>query len=67
MLIMHFPLSVMYKYVGAEDGSLSLVKHQTTETIVAQLSKQSGPLVKSKKITKFCNNYKDIRPGGEGN
>lgn len=60
-------LGVMYKYVGSESGSLSILKQQTTEISIPQDNKKPGSLVKSKKITKYCNVYKDIRPGAEGN
>ena len=57
----------MYKYVGIDSTSASLLKHQTTEINTIQEQKLVGSLIKSKKITKFCNLYKDIRPGAEGN
>ncbi|XP_014274586.1 2-phosphoxylose phosphatase 1 [Halyomorpha halys] len=60
-------LGVMYKYVGIEATASSLLKHQTTEINIIQEQKLVGTLIKAKKITKFCNIYKDIRPGSEGN
>lgn len=66
-------LSVMYTYVGIEGNAASLLKNQTTEINIMdeinifRVQKLAGSLIKAKKITKFCNIYKDIRPGAEGN
>ncbi|XP_022203174.2 2-phosphoxylose phosphatase 1 [Nilaparvata lugens] len=59
-------LGGMYKYIGSEDGSGSLVRHSTGDFTTRSFSQSIRPDIKARRVMKVCNPPNMITAGSEG-
>lgn len=56
----------MYKYIGTEDVSISVLKHSSNDFTTRSFSQNIRPDIKARRVIKVCNSPQMITAGSEG-